>query len=166
MLKGYTSAQRLAPKLAVFLHDLKNVVRSAEPQLKEFRRTKVAIIDNGILGITPRTSYSKRSDEGGEHQSMDEKNLLSRVKDGCSFVDDHSKLGSWLFASDPHGTQMANLICAIDPLCDLYVAKVTEDKYGITKDRVARVCGSFFLRFFLAASHMLLHRLLTFHPSF
>ncbi|KAH8588899.1 hypothetical protein B0O99DRAFT_693055 [Bisporella sp. PMI_857] len=127
-------AQKLAPKLAVFLHDLKGLERN----LGNFRRTKVAIIDNGILGITPRSSYNKPIDAGGERQLNDDRSLLSRVKDGCSFVDDHSKLGSWLFASDPHGTQMANLICAIDPLCDLYVAKVTEDKSGITNDRVAR----------------------------
>ncbi|KAH8803054.1 hypothetical protein F5884DRAFT_888196 [Xylogone sp. PMI_703] len=131
-------AQKLAPKLAIFLHNLKDLGRDEKYSPSKFRRTKVAIIENGILGITPRSSYNKPSGSGEERQFNDDKSLLSRVKDGCSFVDDHSKLGSWLFASDPHGTQMANLICAIDPLCDLYVAKVTEDKSGITNDRVAR----------------------------
>ena len=28
-----------------------------------------------------------------------------------------------MFASDPH-TQMVNIICAIDPWCEIYVAKV------------------------------------------
>ncbi|KAJ5617029.1 hypothetical protein N7537_002143 [Penicillium hordei] len=40
-------------------------------------------------------------------------------------------------ASDPHGTQMANLICAIDPGCEFYVAKVTEGRHGISLRRVA-----------------------------
>lgn len=74
-----------------------------------------------------------------ESKESKNKNLWSRIKDGCSFVDDNSRLSSWLFASDPHGTQMANLICAIDPLCDLYVEKVTEGRYGISPGRVAKV---------------------------
>ncbi|EHK20707.1 uncharacterized protein TRIVIDRAFT_153866 [Trichoderma virens Gv29-8] len=59
------------------------------------------------------------------------KTLWSRIKKGQSFVGEGSRVSSWLFASDPHGTQMANLICAIDPWCDLYVAKVTEGRSGI-----------------------------------
>ncbi|KAH8686310.1 peptidase S8/S53 domain-containing protein, partial [Ilyonectria robusta] len=62
------------------------------------------------------------------------KGLWPRIEDGHSFVDDASRLGSWLFASDPHGTQMANLICAIDPHCELYVAKVVEGRQGILPD--------------------------------
>ena len=68
--------------------------------------------------------------------------LWSRIEDGRSFVDDDFRVSPWLFASDPHGTQMANLICAIDPLCQLYVAKVTDGRYGITPQRVARVSDS------------------------
>ncbi|PTB38219.1 hypothetical protein M441DRAFT_71677 [Trichoderma asperellum CBS 433.97] len=63
--------------------------------------------------------------------------LWSSIKAGRSFVDDGSKVYPWLFASDPHGTQMANL-CAMDPFCELYVARVAEGKYGITPDRAAR----------------------------
>ncbi|KAK1471413.1 hypothetical protein CTAM01_16536 [Colletotrichum tamarilloi] len=33
---------------------------------------------------------------------------------------------------------MANLICAIDPLCEIYVARVAEDAFGIRPDRVAK----------------------------
>ncbi|KAL1890307.1 hypothetical protein Sste5346_008309 [Sporothrix stenoceras] len=33
---------------------------------------------------------------------------------------------------------MANLICAIDPLCELYVARIAEDAVGIKPDSVAK----------------------------
>ncbi|KAI0849800.1 hypothetical protein F5Y00DRAFT_234886 [Daldinia vernicosa] len=81
-------------------------------------------------------SDGKFSDLKGHRGNQ--KTLWSRVKGGKSFVDEGSRVGPWLFASDPHGTQMANIICAIDPLCELYVAKVTEGRYGVTPSRVAR----------------------------
>jgi hypothetical protein len=67
------------------------------------------------------------------------KTLWSWIKGGKSFVDDDSQGSSWLFASDPHGTQMANLICALDPGCELYIAKVADDRFGITPERVSKV---------------------------
>ncbi|KAM0518153.1 hypothetical protein ACHAPE_004560 [Trichoderma viride] len=83
--------------------------------------------------------YNNSSTKPQEQKdAKNNKTLWSRIKDGCSFVDDDSRLSSWLFASNPHGTQMANLICAIDPCCDLYVAKVTEGRYDIKPDRVAK----------------------------
>lgn len=30
---------------------------------------------------------------------------------------------------------MANLVCAIDPLCELYIAKIADDKYGYSVER-------------------------------
>ncbi|KAF5012574.1 hypothetical protein F66182_15251, partial [Fusarium sp. NRRL 66182] len=33
---------------------------------------------------------------------------------------------------------MANLICALDPLCEIYVARVAEDAFGIKADNVAK----------------------------
>lgn len=83
--------------------------------------------------------------EGGVSNPQNDKSrghrtLWSRIKEGCSFVDDDYQLSPWLFASHPHGTQMANLICALDPACQLYVAKVTDGTYGITPYRVAKVC--------------------------
>ena len=66
--------------------------------------------------------------------------LWSRVKEGRSFVDDDFRISPWLFASDPHGTQIANLICALDPTCQLFVAKATEgNKYGTSAERVVSV---------------------------
>lgn len=66
--------------------------------------------------------------------------LWSRIKEGKSFVDDDHRVSPWLFASDAHGTQMANLICSIDPACELYVAKITDgNNFGISPERVIRV---------------------------
>lgn len=130
-----------------------------------FRPTKIAIIDNGILSISPVVadglvnrkvkgervlSFETDDDEDdAEHDHTrhglptspkEYRTLWSRIKEGRSFVDDDYQLSPWLFASHPHGTQMANLICAIDPRCELYVAKVTDgDRYGINPKRLARV---------------------------
>lgn len=142
----------------------------------EFRPIKVALIDNGVLSISPRAenlwdnpnhvhTFDKLSNNGSfrnsniNHQSEDSKDLnkdvksnlrketenhktlWSRIKGGQSFVEDNFRVSPWLFASNPHGTQMANLICAIDPWCDLYVAKVTDGQAGIMPARVTRVCS-------------------------
>jgi hypothetical protein len=168
------SAHKITPRLARFLKNLSNFVESREDQLKQkFRRTRVAIIDNSILGITPRSHYrageargrmNKDNGEDGmsvtsadakgnaafpnghdftglrdDQRHEDPRSLWSRIREGHSFVDDGFKICPWLFASDSHGTQMANLICAMDPFCDLYVARVAEGKYGITLERAARV---------------------------
>ncbi|PTB49646.1 hypothetical protein M431DRAFT_524534 [Trichoderma harzianum CBS 226.95] len=118
---------------------------------------KVALIDNGVLSISPRLSNNgsfrnsnmNHQGEDSKDQSNDNKSIFrkesenhktlwSRIKGGKSFVEDNSRVSPWLFASNPHGTQMANLICAIDPWCDLYVAKVTDGQAGIMPARVTR----------------------------
>lgn len=67
--------------------------------------------------------------------------LAHRVKGGKSFVntgDDEEQV--WWHASEPHGTQMARLICSIDPCCELYVIKVAETRSsGISANVVAEV---------------------------
>ncbi|KAK1254166.1 hypothetical protein MKX08_008161 [Trichoderma sp. CBMAI-0020] len=163
-------SDRAVPKLSKFIRSYSQYVAEGV----EFRATKVALIDNGILSVSAKTvgPWDYSSDEwhfddssynavrptentNQEDQDIEDDNssssmsqrqkrlseskiLWSRIKDGCSFVDDNSRLSSWLFASHPHGTQMANLICAIDPLYDLYVAKVTEGRYGISPGRVTK----------------------------
>ncbi|KAJ8133071.1 hypothetical protein O1611_g552 [Lasiodiplodia mahajangana] len=129
-------------------------------EMAPFRATKIAIIDNGILGISrsigrlPEDRYlshgvdttSSDSRAGSTAMTAAElqdyflanKSVASRIKGGRTFVDESYKLSPWFFASNPHGTQMANLICAIDPLCELYVAKVHDGQYGMTAGRVAR----------------------------
>lgn len=173
------SAHKITPRLAKFLKSLGEFVPDREKKLNnEFRRTRVAIIDNGILSITHKP-YDKagevkgrknkdktedgvsvaspgargnssfvngqgtstaglEEDQKGENTGRN-KSLWSRIKEGRSFVYDGPKVSPWLFASDSHGTQMANLICAMDPFCELYVARVAEGKYGISPDRAAKV---------------------------
>ncbi|KAM3440685.1 hypothetical protein NHJ13734_003214 [Beauveria thailandica] len=78
------------------------------------------------------------SGSNNAHDDHD-KGLWSRIKAGRSFVDSSSKFCPWQFPSDPHGTQMANLICALDPTCEIYVARVAEDAFGINPDIVTKV---------------------------
>ena len=93
------------------------------------RPIRVALIDNGVLNISPHDAKELNDPRG----------LWRRIKEGRTFVVPDCKASPWLFASDPHGTQMANLICAIDPNCELYVAKVGEGQYGIFASRVCKV---------------------------
>lgn len=123
----------------------------------------MAIIDNGVLSVPPHASGPQSKIQkgarpgtavsnigtasvGGKEEkylrpspSQEFRTLWSRIKDGSSFVIFDDRVSPWMFASDPHGTQMANLICAIDPGCEIYVAKVTERRHGILPRRVADV---------------------------
>ena len=176
----------MAPKLAEWL---KKLDAYFDGRKSEHERTKVAILDNGILGISPmapdivgneatgkgsipeeqqssQTSSSNREHgiapdntggkgalngaaTGSKHGSQetpnrrsdnkDDNTLWTRIKAGRSFVESNTTFWPWQFPSDPHGTQMANLICAIDPFCEIYVARVAEDATGITPKAVAKV---------------------------
>jgi hypothetical protein len=95
------------------------------------RRTRVAILDSGILNIPPLLQAEEDENRG----------LWPRIAEGESFIGNPARLPPWQFSSDPHGTQMANIISAIDPHCDLYVAKVAEGRHGILPDNVAEVCN-------------------------
>ncbi|KAK3938154.1 hypothetical protein QBC46DRAFT_441511 [Diplogelasinospora grovesii] len=193
-------AQRAFPKLSQFILSYRTMVLGSPHPSKGFNPTKIAIIDNGIMSMSPASYDGPRDQErpkttrrmmrsgsttaaalggltkqekgkrrGQDNNTRDAKTgavetgdddddddwedlgnpnrrdgskgyrtLWSRIEQGRSFVDDDFQVSPWLFASDPHGTQMANLICAIDPACRLYVAKVTDGRYGITPHRVAR----------------------------
>ncbi|KAE9566636.1 hypothetical protein CGMCC3_g17204 [Colletotrichum fructicola] len=50
---------------------------------------------------------------------------------------EQDRVSPWYLASNPHGTQMANLVCAIDPLCQLFVAKIADSHYGYSAARAA-----------------------------
>lgn len=159
-------AERVVPNLSRFIKKYRTHINEAvREDSVTFRPTRVAVIDNGILSISPlvetpsaisnaanffETSSALNFTESSDINNIapngyqsgkdgEYKTLWSRIKKGQSFVDDGTRLTSWLFASDPHGTQMANLICAIDPCCDLYVAKVAEGRSGINPTRVERV---------------------------
>ncbi|KAH6951191.1 hypothetical protein BKA56DRAFT_535586 [Ilyonectria sp. MPI-CAGE-AT-0026] len=154
-------ANRISPKLAQLLKKLGSEVSGRGGG---FKPTKVAILDNGILSIPPishnasgdagsgygnetlginghggATNRRDGSDPGGAaKEAEDSRSLWKRIKEGRSFVDADSKHSPWYFASNAHGTQMANLICAIDPFCEIYVARVAEDAFGITPKRVEK----------------------------
>lgn len=173
---SFNRAERAVPKLSRLIKKYRTRVDNRlQTPLKNImpRPTKVAIIDNGILSISPRAEKSwgqqmaRKRQEDTERASLvsdthtiqregyglddgkseplnsrttkSYKTLWSRIEDGRSFVDDYFRVSPWLFASDPHGTQMADLICAIDPRCQLNVAKVTDGTDGITPKRVFRV---------------------------
>lgn len=152
------------PNLSRFIQNYQKILSTKRvTEIPGFRPTRVAIIDNGVLSIPPHASGSQsKIQKGGRPStavsntgpaSVDGKDeeylrptssheyrtLWSRIKDGSSFVTYDDRVSPWMFASDPHGTQMANLICAIDPGCEIYVAKVTERRHGILPRRVADV---------------------------
>ena len=65
--------------------------------------------------------------------------LAKQVVDGKSFVNTgNDEEQVWWHSSEPHGTQMARLICSIDPRCAVYVAKVAETRSsGVSANVVA-----------------------------
>ena len=60
---------------------------------------------------------------------------------GASFVHNHdgSKESPWWLAGDHHGSHIAHLVAQLDPCCSLYIAKVTESKARVDKERVTQV---------------------------
>ena len=63
--------------------------------------------------------------------------------EGQSFIEDdyidQAHKSEWYIASDPHGTQMAYLICDMNQHCDLYIAKVCASRDKIDIDPVLAV---------------------------
>ncbi|KAJ6006189.1 hypothetical protein N7451_004133 [Penicillium sp. IBT 35674x] len=192
-------AAKVVPRLSRFIPSYRGLFAEKQKEWlenkrlqRECRRTRVAIIDNGILSISPKgqdtqdileqskstrqssLSNLKRMDASGSNKNVDyidlvdsdidpdthslpdqdlidtrpdsqkvhrikePRSLWPRIHDGRSFVGDDFRVSPWMFASDPHGTQMANLICAIDPECELYVAKVTDGRHGISAESVVK----------------------------
>jgi hypothetical protein len=124
------SAKRAVPELYPYIESYSNKFLQIFGSGPEVRRTRVAILDSGILNIPP---LQTEKDEN--------KGLWPRIAEGESFIDNTTRLPPWQFSSDPHGTQIANVISAIDPHCEIYVAKITEGRHGILPDNVAEVCG-------------------------
>jgi hypothetical protein len=83
-------------------------------------RMKVAIIDSGV----DRCVFTG-----------DERDVV-----GASFVHNHNgaKESPWWLAGDHHGSHIAHIIAQLDPCCSLFVAKVTENKSTVGKDRVVQ----------------------------
>ena len=81
------------------------------------RRIKIALIDTGI----------------GALGFLDQ----SQIKSGISFghgVDRESEIPWWI-PSNEYGPQMADIITSIDPYCELYPIKITDDTDGAVKAR-------------------------------
>lgn len=163
------SAYRVSPPLADWLTKLAAFVKARNgTRGLAHKPTKVAILDNGVLSISQvskqadaetlaKTNGERTGSEATRGDALggkpvtatppakkkgkedDESSLWSRIRAGRSFVDGNLKFSPWQFPSDPHGTQMANLICAIDPFCEIYVARVAEDAFGIKAKNVAKV---------------------------
>ncbi|KAG8156362.1 hypothetical protein KVR01_013814 [Diaporthe batatas] len=149
----------LSPRLAQFITYYRKRASTCHRDETGFRPTKVAIIDNGILSMdppsAPRGAGPARPDDApdvhdssGNYNDSSERhlhsqdfftanNLWARICDGKSFVHEWDRVSPWYLASNPHGTQMANLLCAIDPLCQLFIAKIADSHYGYSTARAA-----------------------------
>ncbi|KAK4099055.1 hypothetical protein N658DRAFT_509100 [Parathielavia hyrcaniae] len=148
------------PRTRVALIDSGVVVVSAKRGKKGVTITKFHESDGGSIAGSPITERSQASlqasntpskmtsgldAEQGQQKSLDDDNgwwthdLAMHIEDGESFVttgDNEEQV--WWHASEPHGTQMARLICSIDPSCRLLIAKVAETRSsGISANVVA-----------------------------
>lgn len=107
--------------------------------LGSMREVEPDLDNSNIQMAEPGKSSLEVRQKGRDRLWTDD--LAHRVVDGKSFVntgDDEEQV--WWHASEPHGTQMARLICSIDPYCDLYVVKVAETRRsGISANVVAEV---------------------------
>ncbi|KKO96663.1 hypothetical protein THAR02_11234 [Trichoderma harzianum] len=122
------SSDLVGPRLAEFIKNFSNYYRDKT----ETRKTKVALIDSGVVVV---------GGARGEHLegNVASSDLAQRIVEGISLVSRDNEEQPWWHATEPHGTQMATLICSINPFCDLYVVKVAESNAsGITGHNVAK----------------------------
>ncbi|CAG9981145.1 unnamed protein product, partial [Clonostachys byssicola] len=102
------------------------------PGSNKARKTKVAIIDSGVV------VYGGLSEINSSSSASPGQDLAHRIVDGVSLVSSGNSEEPFWHATDPHGTQMAKLISSINPLCELYVIKVTETRTaGVSANNVA-----------------------------
>ncbi|PTB62989.1 hypothetical protein BBK36DRAFT_1144522 [Trichoderma citrinoviride] len=142
----------VGPELGAFIRKYQAITS----QKAEVTRTKVAVIDSGIVIVSGNNKKSARAQpfeasstisngksklrvEEASPERPNASDLIHCVEVGRSFVytgDEEEEV--WWHASEPHGTQMARLICSVDPCCQLYVAKVAETRQrGISPAIVA-----------------------------
>lgn len=87
-------------------------------------KVKVAVIDNGVVLVGNNAKSS----------------ICAQIRDGQSFVMKGAEVQPWWHATGPHGTQMTSLICAIDPCCEIFIARVGDsNNSGVTPRRLAMV---------------------------
>jgi hypothetical protein len=93
----------------------RRTTKSKNPQPE---RIKVAIIDTGV-----------------DESEFGSQEITDFVGETFSETGD----SHWWLSADSHGTQMARLVLAIDPCCQLYVAKVGDFKTDIAVGAVTNV---------------------------
>ena len=86
--------------------------RSASSNSKPLKKIKVALIDTGIGALEDRSQSAQM-----------------RIRPGISFNHgpDEESESPWWIPSSEHGPHMADIITSIDPYCELYPVKVTDD---------------------------------------
>jgi hypothetical protein len=141
----------------------------AEFANRHVRRVKVALIDTGVIAVDLNARASKvnmareASLEVGSSSgdSGSEGDISPAVGTGESFID-NDDLGTppWHYSEDEHGTQMAHLIRALDPRCELVVARVGDRHCEITSANLAAVSTPIYARR-KGRSTDILNRLLT-----
>ncbi|EHK42138.1 hypothetical protein TRIATDRAFT_322237 [Trichoderma atroviride IMI 206040] len=107
-------------ELKAFIDKFKAYYRENEKETNRPPRMKIALVDSGVVAV------SRQSSE--DPQPENEIDISRRIVDGVSYINKDNREYLWWHASEPHGTQMATIICAINPCCHLYIAKVAETK--------------------------------------
>ena len=100
-VSGYTNIQQ---------RRLENT--AANCNLKPLRKIKVALIDTGIGALEDRSRLPQLP-----------------IKPGISFNHgpNEESESPWWIPSSEHGPHMADIITSIDPYCELYPIKITND---------------------------------------
>ena len=104
-------------KLDAFINEYINIQQgrlesSTNSRLKPLTKVKIALIDTGIGAL-------------GERSQL-------QIKSGISFghgADGESE-SPWWIPSNEHGPQMADIISSIDPYCEIFPVKITNDTDG------------------------------------
>ncbi|KAF2870617.1 hypothetical protein BDV95DRAFT_574246 [Massariosphaeria phaeospora] len=118
---GEINSSAVGPKVANFIAKFNN----AHKEITSLHSAKVAVIDSGVVGVRHSIEDPNPSNQLPVIHGSD---FADRIVAGRSFVYDRDgEEVPWYLASDPHGTQMTRLICAINPCCEVYVARVGEN---------------------------------------
>lgn len=128
-------------KTLIRLNEFIAMYENARARHSTLRNIKVAIIDTGV-------DESKFEVEDARHErpqgrrARASRNSQRELENGRRFIGAiFSETGNshWWLSADSHGTQMAKLISSIDSCCDLYIAKVGDNKSDISMGSVTRV---------------------------
>ncbi|KAK4081591.1 uncharacterized protein Triagg1_2332 [Trichoderma aggressivum f. europaeum] len=138
------SSDLVGPQLAEFVKKFSRYYMENQ----ETKKTKVALIDSGVVvvgGVRDDHHHEGKEEAEGKGEKERKKGkssgsvLAQRIVEGISLVGRDNEEQPWWHATEPHGTQMATLICSINPFCDLYVVKVAESNAsGVTGPNVAK----------------------------